>query len=398
MLMAPDALQALIQADPVLDAYVLERRRALHRCPELSGQEVETRATLCSELTALGIEFQALPPACGCAVVGLIRGALPGPTVALRADMDALPVDEPQGLPFRSQKPGIMHACGHDAHMAIQLGAARLLAARRDALPGNIKLLFEPAEETTGGAQGMIEAGCLEQPRVDAVLGLHMSPKRPCGHLSTRPGPASGSSDEIRLTLRGRAGHGAYPERGVDAIVIAAQVVTALQTLVSRETSPLDNAVLSLCTIAGGTATNIVCDCVTVGGTLRTVRADTRERLKRRIAEVTALTAQALGGLGEAELIPGYGAVINDPALTGHALELARAVLGPDCVHIDEHPSLGVESFSYFVQSTPGVYYDIGCGLGPPLHARDFFVDEACLPAATRMQAALAWETLLHLA
>ncbi|MCL2544590.1 MAG: M20 family metallopeptidase [Clostridia bacterium] len=395
MLIRPRDLAALAAANPALDAWAIERRRALHRRPELSGQERETQAYLQAELEALGIER--LPCGAGRAVAGLIRGALPGPTVALRADMDALPVEEPEGTPFRSERPGVMHACGHDAHMAALLGAARLLMAHTERMPGSVKLLFEPAEETSGGAREMIAAGCMANPTVNAVVGLHVSPALPAGHMSVRPGVAHGSSDAVALTLRGRAGHAAYPEQGVDAIAIAAQVITALQTLVSRETSPLDSAVLSLGVIEGGTTSNILCDRVTVRGTLRTLLPETRDRLRRRVAEVTEGVARALGGEGEATLTEGYGPVINDPALTGRALELGRAMLGADRVRAAERPSLGVESFSFFAREARGLFWNIGCGLGPPLHAREFAVDEACIPAAARVQAALAWELLLLL-
>jgi len=377
-----------------LDAWIIECFQTLHRRPELSGQEYETRAFLLAELEALGIER--LPCDAGNAVVGLIRGGQPGPTIALRADMDALPVEEPADAPFSSERPGVMHACGHDAHMAIQLGAARLLTAHKERMCGNVKLLFEPAEETTGGAQHMIAAGCLENPRVDAIIGLHVSPALPAGHMSARPGIAHGSSDEVTLTLRGRAGHAAHPEQGVDAVMIAAQVITALQTLVSRQTAPLDGAALSLCMIEGGTAPNILCDKVTVRGTLRTLLPETRERLKGRLLEITEGIAQALGGVGEGALTEGYGPVINDPALTALALETGRAILGEERVHIAECPSLGVESFSYFARQAPGVFWNIGCGLGPPIHAKEFVVDEACLPLGARLQAALAWELLLR--
>ena len=394
MLIDPHDLAALTAEDPALDAWAIERRRALHRRPELSGQEHETRAFLLAELEALGIER--LPCDAGCAVVGLIRGGR-APTVALRADMDALPIQEPADAPFRSERPGVMHACGHDAHMAILLGAARLLTARKERLPGSVKLLFEPAEETSGGAQEMIAAGCLARPTVEAVVGLHVSSALPTGHMSVRPGVAHGASDAVTLTLRGKAGHAAYPEQGTDAIAIAAQVIAALQILVSRETSPLDSAVLSLGIIEGGAAPNILCDRVTVRGTLRTLLPETRERLKRRIAEVTEGVARALGGEGEARLTEGYGPVINDGPLTDRAMAVGHAVLGADRVHAAERPSLGVESFGFFAQRTRGLFWNMGCGLGPPIHAREFTVDEACIPAAARMQAALAWELLLTL-
>ncbi len=394
--METEQLQALAQPDAALDAWVIQQRRALHKRPELSGQEKETQAFLLARLAELGIEGEA-PCAASHAVTGLIRGGKPGATLALRADMDALPVEEPESCPFHSETPGVMHACGHDAHMAIQLGVARLLLRHRDALPGTVRLLFEPAEETTGGAAEMIAAGCLENPHVEAVLALHVSPKQLCGHLSTRPGAVSGASTDVLLTVRGRAGHGAYPERSVDAIVIAAQVISALQTLVSRETSPLDSAVLSLGTIRGGKAANVICEEVVVRGTLRTLNVETCARMRRRIAEVTEGVARAMGGEAVAVLTADYGPVVNDRLLTVVAMEVAGKVLGDDHIHIEEFPSLGVDSFNFFVQDRPGVYWDMGCGLGAPLHAHDFIVDEACLPLAVRTQACMAWALLERL-
>ena len=382
-----------LQADALaLRDWLVAQRRALHARPELSGHEVETQRHVLDALDALGI---AAHPVDGCcAVVGLIEGALPGGTVALRADMDALPVQEATGLPFASQRAGVMHACGHDAHTAVLLGAARILQARREALPGRVKLLFEHAEETVGGARDMLAAGCMEDPHVDAVLGLHVMPDQPCGVVCMHPGAVSGSSDNITLTLRGHGCHGAYPDRGVDAIWLTAQVVTALQGLVSRETSPLDSAVLTFGTIAGGTAPNVLCGEVVLRGTLRTLRPETRARLKARIGEVVQAVCAGLGGSGEAAIQTGYPPLLNDAALTDAARDVARAMLGAERVVTRGHPSMGVESFSFFLERAPGFYYNVGCGQGPALHDAGFLLDEACLHDAAALQAALAWEVL----
>lgn len=391
----PNLLRAFAAEGKALGDWTISQRRALHRHPELSGQETQTQAYLLARLAELGIPAQTYPGQC--AVIGLIEGALPGPTVGLRADMDALPIEEPDECPFASTTPGVMHACGHDAHMAIQLGVAKLLMARRATLRGNIKLLFEHAEETTGGAAQMMAAGCMEHPRVDAVLGLHMRPGMPVGQLTTRTGALSGSSDGIHIAIHGRASHGAYPEGGADAIVAAAQVITALQTLASRNTSPLDSAVLTLGTIEGGTAGNVICEQVRLRGTLRTLRPDTRMLLHRRIDEVVNLACAAMGCEGRVEICEGYPALINDAALTPIALEVMRAMLGPAQVIVREQPSMGVESFSYFAQAAPGVYYDLGCGEGTGLHTRTFHIDETCLPLAVGLHAAIAWALLLDI-
>lgn len=385
-------LQTLKAEALALREEIVRDRRALHRHPELGGEEEWTQAYLLERLRSMGVEPVTYPGQRGVAAV--IEGGLPGPTVGLRADMDALPVQEATGLPFASEIPGRMHACGHDAHMAIQLGAARLLLAHRAELPGRVKLLFEHAEETYGGAQEMIAAGCMENPHVDRMLGLHMLPSLPAGKLLTKPGPVSGSSTDVRIAFTGREGHGAYPERGVDAILIAAQAVVALQSVVSRNVSPLDSAVLSLGTIEGGKASNVVCGEVRLHGTLRTLRDETKALCRERVTAICKGVAESLGGGAKVTFTDSYGALQNDPALHARFEEVARALLGAENVVQREAPSLGVESFSFFVQRVPGVYYDLGCGVGSPLHACDFYVDEDCLPLGAALQAATAFSFL----
>jgi amidohydrolase len=367
--------------------WVIDIRRQLHMHPELGGQEENTQRFLLAKLNELNIETATYPGQH--AVVGLIRGTFPGKTIALRADMDALPVHETTGLPFASQIPGRMHACGHDAHMAIALGAAKLLMENRDKIHGQVKLLFEPAEETTGGAQDMVAAGCLENPHVDAVFGLHMLPDQPAGVVFTKPGCVSGASNEINITISGIGCHGAYPERGVDAVAIAAQIITAMQTLVSRNVSPLDSAVVTIGKITGGTARNVICDRVEIEGTLRTLKPETRAMLKEKLKEISAAIAAAMGGSAKAAIPDGYGAVYNDEALHEQFLALAKIMVGEKNIVPRVYPSLGVESFSFFVANTPGVYYDLGCGVGSALHTCDFHVDESCLKVGVSLQAAM---------
>ncbi len=368
--------------------WIIQRRRELHMHPELGGEEENTQRYLLKQLAELGIETLTYPNQY--AVVGLIRGTFPGKTIALRADMDGLPVQETTGLPFASRNPGKMHACGHDAHMAIALGAAKLLMEYRDQMHGNVKLLFEPAEETTGGARDMVAAGCLENPHVDAVFGLHMLPDQPAGVVFTKPGSVSGSSNAINITVTGKGCHGAYPERGVDAAIISAQILTALQTLVSRTVSPLDSAVVTFGKITGGTARNVICDQVRMEGTLRTLKPETRALLRQKLYTIPKSVAQAMGGSAEVEVLDGYPAVINDEALHGQFLALAREMVGEKNIVLRQYPSMGVESFSYFIANTPGVYYDLGCGVGPALHMCDFTVEESCLPIGAALQTALA--------
>lgn len=360
---------------------VVETRRALHRRPELSGCEEKTSALVRGALNALGVETHAFE---GChGVMGVLRNG-PGRCVAIRADMDALPVREETGLPFASEVPGVMHACGHDAHTALALGSAMWLSRNRGRWQGTVKWLFEPAEETFGGARLMAEQGCMDG--VDAVVGQHMNPRYPAGTFFAKPGYVSGSSHKIELTVTGRSCHGAYPEAGVDAIVIAAQVVTALQSLVSRGISPFDPAALTLGTIQGGTANNIVCGEVKLTGTLRTLSPETCEALKARITETAQGVARGMGGDAAVAIVPGYGAVYNDDRSYALIENLARGLLGEGRIVRREAASLGVESFCYFADHAPGVYYDIGSGVGTALHTPTFTVDEGCLLPALALQ------------
>ena len=370
---------------------VVNVRRWLHQHPELSGREVNTRQMVIRELETLGVEVHTFQDCYG--VMGILHNG-EGRCVAIRADMDALPVDEPAGLPFASENAGVMHACGHDVHTALALGSAMWLSQNKDKWQGTVKFFFEPAEESFGGSRLMVEQGCLENPRVDCVIGQHVNPRYEAGTFFAKPAYVSGSSDELRLKITGKSCHGAYPESGVDAIVIAGQVVSALQTLVSRTISPFENAVISIGTIQGGTANNIVCSEVNMVGTMRTLSVETRAALKQRIASVVKGVAQAMGGDGEVTINPGYGAVYNDDGYYARIEHIAKDLMGEDKVVRREAPSLGVESFCYFLKDTPGVYYDLGSGIGTALHTATFAVDEECLLPGVAMQCASVLELL----
>jgi len=284
----------------------------------------------------------------------------------------------------------VMHACGHDVHLALALGSAAWFSAHRDSWRGTVKWLFESEEETVGGGQRMVAQGCMRNPPVDAVLGQHMNPNYPTGTFYARPGFTSGSSDELRLTVTGSACHGAYPQRGVDAIVVTAQVVGALQTLISRSISPFEPAVLTFGVIQGGTAENIVCGEVTLRGTLRTLTPETETFLLERIRRTAEGVAAAMGARAALEVFPSYRPVYNEPALYETVAAQAERILGRERMVLQPAPSLGVESFSYFLKETPGVYYDLGCGVGTALHTPTFHVDEAVIPLGIEMQVASA--------
>ena len=380
-------LKALAQAER---DWIINKRRALHRVPENGFKEFKTQKIIMDALDEIGIPYTTERTW----VIGLIEGALPGETVALRADMDALPLDESEGCPFRSEHPGMMHACGHDAHVSMVLGAAKILHGMKDQLHGKVKLLFQPAEESEGGAAPMVQAGAMENPKVDRVYGLHVMPRLPLGVVETRPGTLNASTDTVLLTVRGKAAHGAYPETGVDAIVCAAQIVTALQTLVSRNLSPLQSAVLTFGMISGGTAQNIICDEVTLRGTLRTANRDIRAMMTQRIHETAEGIAKAMGCAAEVHVMTGYAALVNNDQEASRILRIAGRLLGSENAVIKDEPSMGGEDFSFFSDCAPGAFFHLGCSLpqnmpAPPLHSKDFHLEEDCRPIGAMMHVAL---------
>ena len=359
--------------------------------PELGLEEEETAAFIEACLDELGIGYERR----GTAVIGLIRGALPGGCVALRADMDALPIQEAGEREYRSRIDGKMHACGHDAHVAVQLGAARIIAGRRDKLRGSVKLLFQPAEETVGGAETMVLDGCLENPRVDRVYGLHVSPELPVGCVEVKKGAINGCSATLFVEVLGKGSHGAYPDTGIDAILIAASIVTALNLIVSRYVSPLDEAVVSVGTIRGGTVSNVIADRVVMEATLRAASDVVLGALIARATSITEGMAASFGGRAKVESRLSYAAVVNHDEAVDEIVGAATSLLGPKSVHWKAKPSMGVEDFGYFIRERVGAFYHLGCGnetagVNSPLHSVEFDIDEDCLPIGAAMQAHLA--------
>ena len=361
------------------DARVIEWRRAIHRRPELGFQEFATQALIESELDALGIERRR---AAKTGVVAVIHGALPGHTVALRADMDALPISERSGLPFASQIPDVMHACGHDAHVAMLLGAATLLQARRAELHGNVVLLFQPAEEGPGGAEPMIAEGALENPQVDCAAMLHVDVRLPTGTIGVTPGPVNASADEFTLRILGRGGHGAYPHTGVDAIVAASAVVAAFQSIVSREIDPLASAVVTVGTISGGYRNNALADEVVMTGTLRAHDPAIRDALAARVEQIARSVSEGYGARSELEVRRGYPPVVNDAALArGFAPVLAREA---GVRVVEAAPTMGGEDFAYIALKVPALLMRLGVrneeiGAHRSGHSAEFILDEAAL-------------------
>ncbi len=351
-------------------------RRSLHRHPELSGREEATSALVRARLEGMGFAVWTVEGSCSLAAE-LVNGE--GPCVAVRADLDALPVQERSGYPYPSEEAGAMHACGHDVHTALALGSAMWFSAHREEWQGTLRWLFEAAEETRGDAQLLRQQGFLQG--CGAVLGQHVAPGYPLGAFRYRSGAVCGASDDVVLTIHGTPGHGAYPETGRDAILMAGHIISALQALVSRETSPFDPIALTFGRIEGGRAGNILCDRVTLTGTLRTLNAETRSRLHGRIRAMAEGVAGAMEGRAEVQITPSYPPLCNDPRLTEAAADEARRVLGGERVLLREHAGLGVESFAFLLTDCPGVFYDLGCGDGAGLHTADFCCgDEVLLP------------------
>lgn len=370
--------------------WMSEIRRDLHAHPELGLEEHRTSERVQARLSELKIEFVA--GLAGTGVVGLIRGRGDGRVVALRADLDALPLQDSKDVPYRSQIPGKMHACGHDVHTAILLGAARLLRGRMKARAGAVKLIFQPAEETVGGARLLVEQRVLESPRVDAIFGLHVDPDIDIGTVGLRYGQRNASSDDLAITVHGRSCHGAYPYSGVDAIVAAAHVVTALQTVVSRNIDARSSAVVTLGIIEGGTQRNIVAGEVTMIGTVRSLEPATRELTLRRITEIAQGVAAGLGARAEVRIDPSYDPVINHDGMVDLVRSNAERLLGRERVIIQSQPNMGVEDFGFYLTRVPGAFYSLGvrneaAGIVHPPHNERFDVDEECLAYGAALQA-----------
>lgn len=368
-------------------------RRDFHAYPELSNDEFRTQNKIMNLLNLYGISNNKIA---NTGVVGIIKGQ-PGKTVALRADIDALPIQEVNKISYASKNNNIMHACGHDVHTAILLGTAKILQELKDEIRGQVKLMFQPAEETTGGALPMIKAGILENPEVNYVLGLHVMPYLETGKIEIKSGQLNAASDTITITVKGKKGHGAYPHQGHDAIVMTSQLVMALQTLVSRNISPLDSCVLSIGSFHGGNKANIICDEVVLKGTLRTIDIDTRAYAKNRIAEIVEYQVKALGGSANIDIEPGYEPLINNDDMVTFINSVASETIGKENIVFKKLPSLGVEDFSYFSNRVKGAFYHLGCKKGRQnlsLHHNNFDVDEACIKTGVLMQVKLVLELL----
>ncbi|MBN2296505.1 MAG: amidohydrolase [Pirellulales bacterium] len=381
---------------------VVKWRRHFHTHPELSNQEKQTAQFIVDRLREMGIDNIKTGVARH-GVVALIHGGKPGPTVALRADMDALPIQEQTGLEFASKNNGVMHACGHDAHMAMLLGAAEVLMAMRDEIPGNVKLMFQPAEEgspvgVSGGAKLMIEEGVLENPKVSAIFGQHVGPTLPCGVIAYRAGGTMAAVDCFKITVTGVQSHGAAPWKGIDPIVTAAHIVTALQTITSRKIDARQPVVVSVGIIKGGTAWNIIPEKVMLEGTVRTHDKQVRRKVAEELKRIVTQTAAAHGASAKVDC-RSYGMVLyNDPQLTRRMMPTLQRAVGKGKL-VESPPRMGGEDFAWYAAKVPGLYVFLGveAEAGGPLHdlhTPKMMLNEAALPVGVRTLSLLTLDYL----
>lgn len=374
------ALQVAERIAPWLDEFIA-LRRDIHQHPELAFKEHRTAALVAERLQAWG--YQVSTGIAGTGVVGSLQRGQGTRSLGLRADMDALPITEATGLAYASVNTGVMHACGHDGHTTALLTAARYLAEHGE-FDGRLELIFQPAEEMGGGARRMIDDGLFERFPVDAVFGLHNWPCVEAGHVGCVNGPAMASVDQAIVTVRGKGGHGAMPHETVDPVVAAAHVITALQSVVARNVNPLDMGVITVGTIHGGIAANVVPDSVEMKITARAYKPEVRTLLQQRLLSVVRSQAESLGATAEVEFKSGYPAVINHEGPTDFARQVARETLGAEQLLHNFAPRTASEDFAYMLQARPGAYLFFGNGDGPSLHSPQYdFNDEILLPAAT---------------
>ncbi len=377
---------------------MVKLHRDLHQYPELNFKEFKTSERIARELTQLKITVKKGIAKTG--VVGLLEGKRGGKTVALRADMDALPILEQTNLPYKSKNPGVMHACGHDVHMTCVIGAAKILSTMKDELKGKVKFIFQPSEEVQpGGAKPMVRAGVLKNPNVSAIFGLHCDPSIPIGKIGVREGPFMARADSFDIIVHGIGGHGARPHDGVDAIVVAAQIIQGLQTITSRKISPVEPVVISVGKIEGGTARNIICDRVILKGTARSLNQKVANRIPKLLKEITGGIAKSAGASAPVIYQTGYPVLINPHETTEFARHTISAMFGKDAVYEIQKPLMGAEDFAYYLQKEPGSFLRLGTrnprkGTYYPWHHPKFSVDENAIKIGASVLAGLALDCL----
>ncbi len=383
-------------------AAMVSQRRDFHMHPELSNREERTSRVVAQRLRSLGLDD--VKTGVGkYGVVAILKGGRPGPVVAIRADMDALPIEETLQVPYKSLNPGVKHACGHDLHMTVALGVAEVLVQMRSRLPGTVKFLFQPAEEGApvgeeGGAGLMIKEGALENPRPDAIFGLHVMPNIEVGQVGYNSGPAMASSDRFSVTIRGKKVHGAYPHDGIDAVVVASECVTALQTIRSRRINTMEPLVITIGSIHGGNRFNIIADEVKLEGTMRTLSEDVRTRAQAMVKETLTGITSAYGAAFEIQWGDNNPVTYNDPALVEASLPSMRRILGAAKV-ISPKPQMGAEDFSRYQKVIPGFFYFLGVGnrakgIEAMIHTPEFDADEDALAIGVKVMSAVVLDFL----
>lgn len=377
---------------------VIQHRRWLHENPELSGQEKNTAAYIAKCLREMGLE--PTENVGGYGVTAVIEGKAPGKCLGLRADFDALEIQEQTGLAFASKNPGVSHACGHDTHTAMLLGAAQILCSLRDRFNGSVKLLFQPSEENvaSSGAKKMIADGALENPHVDAVLGQHVQPHYPTGTIALKSGAMTASSDRFFIRVGGKSSHGSEPQSGVDAVMIGAQVISALQSIVSRSVDPQDSVVLTIGKVSGGSRYNIIAESFLMEGTCRTHNPAVQQQLPGRMEAIIKGVTEGLGGTYEFTYIKGFIPLRNDSELADFVCRNAQKLLGDDKVTVMEKASMVGEDFAFFAKEVPGTFYYLGCQKEGedfyPLHNSRFAPDEEAMKTGIKLMVSSALEYL----
>jgi len=391
---SPETVKQLV--DDVLPQ-VTEIRHAIHRRPELALEEVETAALVRNTLRPLGMQFQG--PFLGTDVVAVMEGRGPGRHVVLRADMDALPLQEKTGVPHQSEKDGLMHACGHDGHTAALLGAALVLSRLREQFDGSVKFVFQPGEEVVAAGKDLVEKGALLEPRPDTVMAIHAWSGLPAGAIVSKPGALLAAAGFFRITIKGKGAHGSKPEASIDPILTGARVVEALQTIVSRNVSALAPAVVSICRFTGGTNGNIIPDAVELEGTTRCLDVDTGNVIRTSLERIVRGVCDSMGATCELEWSPSYVPTVNDEAVVAMAREVTRKVLGESLWVEKQEPSMGGEDFAFYIQDYPGAMFFIGMGEdSAPLHNPGFDYNDAALGNAVLFFVAATLEALARTA
>jgi amidohydrolase len=391
----------IAQAAEALRQQLITQRRDFHMHPELSNREERTSRVVAERLRALGLEVKTGVARHG--IVALLRGSRPGPVVAIRADMDALPIQETIDVAYKSQNPGVKHACGHDVHLTVALGVAEVLSRMRDQIAGSVKFLFQPAEEGApageeGGAPFMIKEGALENPRPQAIFGLHTMPQIEAGQIAYHSGAAMASSDRLLITIRGKKSHGAQPQLGVDAIVVASECVLALQHIRSRRIDPLEPLVITIGAMQGGERNNIIADQVQMQGTMRALNEDVRRKAQELIRETLAGVTSAYGATFDLKFDSANPVTYNDPALVEATLPTMRRIVG-EANLIAPKPFMPAEDFSYYQKVIPGFFYFLGVGnkskgITSAWHTAEFDVDEESLVVGVKVMAGVALDYL----